>query len=244
MKNVLSVRNLKAGYGGTAVIRGVDLEVNEGEIVALLGPNGAGKSTTLLASAGVLPAMDGQILFLGEKVPGLRPHLVARRGLALVCEQRALFTQMTVRENLRLGATKYGATTAEILGYFPELEPRLDIRAGLLSGGEQQMLALGRALIGRPKLLLIDEMSLGLAPMIVKRLLDFLETVTSSLGASVMLVEQQVESALKISSRAYVLNHGAVVMSGRSSDFLKERAELNKSYFGTSGSAERRSDDR
>jgi branched-chain amino acid transport system ATP-binding protein len=237
MNALLEVRGLTAGYGKTVAIRNVDLTVNEGEIVCILGPNGAGKSTTLLALAGVLPRMAGDITALGSTVIAGRPHLAARRGIALVPEQRALFTQLTVRENLALGARRGGASQDQVLSYFPELSPKLNTKAGLMSGGEQQMLAIGRALGGGPKLLLIDEMSLGLAPVIVKRLLDFLKVVTTTLGGSVLLVEQQVVHALSVSDRAYVLSHGDMVLTGSAADLLKDRSEIDKSYFGTADNA-------
>jgi branched-chain amino acid transport system ATP-binding protein len=237
MTALLEAQGLTAGYGKTAAIRNVDLIVNEGEIVCLLGPNGAGKSTTLLALAGALPRMAGEVTAMGSTVIAGRPYLAARRGIALVPEQRALFTQLTVRENLALGARRGGASQDQVLSYFPELTPKLNTKAGLMSGGEQQMLAIGRALGGGPKLLLIDEMSLGLAPVIVKRLLDFLNVVTTTLGGSVLLVEQQVVHALGVSDRAYVLSHGEMALTGQSADLLKNRAELDKSFFGTSDHA-------
>lgn len=233
MNRILTAAGLTVGYSKAAVVRDVELHVDEGEVVALLGANGAGKSTTMLALAGALPRMGGTVNFLGSAVAPARPHLCARRGLALVPESRALFTQLTVRENLRLGARKAGSTDEQVLDYFPELKPKLNTRAGLLSGGEQQMVVLGRALAGKPRLLLIDEMSLGLAPVIVKRLLGFLSIVTGTFGASVLLVEQQVAHALKVSDRAYVLSHGVIALSGRSDELLANRDELNNSYFGT-----------
>jgi branched-chain amino acid transport system ATP-binding protein len=232
---VLAAKNLTAGYAGVPVVRGLDLEVKAGEVVALLGPNGAGKTTTLLTLAGVLAPIKGHAEVLGERVAGGRPHRVAKRGLALVPDDRAIFFGLTGHENLRLGP---GSRTKDpvgmVLEYFPALEPRLSTRAGLLSGGEQQMLAVGRALSGRPKVLLIDEMSLGLAPVIVQRMLPVVRRIADELGAAVVIVEQHVDLALEVADRAYVLNHGEVVMEGSSTDLLRDRHLLEASYMGMS----------
>lgn len=236
MSAVLETIGLTAGYGSTVVVRGVDLAVDEGEIVCLLGPNGAGKTTTLLTLAGVLPPLGGEARVLGEKVPSAKPHVVARRGAALVPEQRALFYGLTVRENLRLGSRSGGISEDQLLDYFPELRPRLKTRAGSLSGGEQQMLALGRALAGGPRVLLVDEMSLGLAPVIVSRLLGLLRVITSELGASVLLVEQQIEHALGVSDRAYILRNGEVVLQGRSRELRAQSDHLHAAYLGARSS--------
>jgi branched-chain amino acid transport system ATP-binding protein len=231
MTPVLACRELRAGYDGAAVVRGLDLSVQAGEVVALLGPNGAGKTTTLLTLAGVLPAIGGSVELLGEPVTGGRPHLVARRGLSLVPDDRAVFFGLTVRQNLRLGR-RGGSAEDRILELFPELEPRLGMRAGLLSGGEQQMLALGRALLAAPRILLVDELSLGLAPVIVQRLLPVLRHVADEDGVAVLVVEQHVALALGAADRAYVLNHGALILEGAAADLAARPDLLRESYLG------------
>ena len=209
---ILEARQLTAGYGQLAAVRDVDLSLGEGEIVAMLGPNGAGKTTTLLTLAGVLRPLGGQVLWKGE--PTKAPlHRRARAGLALVPEQRSVLMRMSTRDNLRLG--KGGVEPA--LALFPELEPLLGRRAGLLSGGEQQMLTLARALASRPSVLLVDELSLGLAPIIVDRLLEALRRVAREQGVAVLLVEQHARRAVQLADRWYVLRQGTVVDEGDSS---------------------------
>ena len=230
---LLSVRGLRAGYDGLPVVRNLDLHVDEGEVVALLGPNGAGKTTSLLTISGVLATLSGEVRLFGTSTKGRRPHHLARQGLGHVPEDRALFFQLTVRDNLRLGRVGRGRTTKvdRALELFPALEPLLDRRAGLLSGGEQQMLALGRALLGRPKLLMVDEMSLGLAPIVVDRLLPVLRTIATESGCGVLLVEQHVHKALRVADRAVVLNHGDVVMSGTASELVAVGDRVAFSYL-------------
>jgi branched-chain amino acid transport system ATP-binding protein len=234
MTALLSVRGLRAGYDGVPVVRGLDLDVAEGEVVALLGPNGAGKTTSLLTISGVLPAISGEVSLFGRPALGRRPHVLARHGLGHVPEDRALFFQLTVRENLRLGRVgrRRAPNLDRALSLFPALEPLLDRRAGLLSGGEQQMLALGRALLGEPRLLMVDEMSLGLAPIIVDRLLPVLHTIASESGCGVLLVEQHVHKALRVADRAVVLNHGDVVLAGTAADLAAEGELVATSYLG------------
>ena len=233
MSSVIECAGLTAGYSGVPVVRGLDLSVDAGEMVALLGPNGSGKTTTLLTLAGVLPVLDGSARFDGLDVVAGRPHRVARRGLCLVPDDRSIFFDLTARENLRLARRRGGDDPVKItLDYFPALESRLDVRAGLLSGGEQQMLAIARAISRRPKALLVDEMSLGLAPVIVKRLLPVLRKIASELGTAVLLVEQHVDLALQTADRAYVLNHGDLVQSGAAQDLLRQRELIEASYLG------------
>jgi branched-chain amino acid transport system ATP-binding protein len=230
---LLSVEALHAGYLGIPAVRDLSLTVNAGEVVALLGPNGAGKTTTLSTIAGLLEPISGSVRFAGEEITGRPAYKVARLGLSLVPEDRALFYGLTVRENLRLGRGRdSGLGQGELLQMLPELEKCLGRKAGVLSGGEQQMLAVGRALIGRPKLLLVDEMSLGLAPVIVERLLPILRRIATDLETGVLFVEQHIAMALEIADRAYVLNHGDLVLSGSAAELRGRRDLVEASYLG------------
>jgi branched-chain amino acid transport system ATP-binding protein len=229
---LLELDGLSGGYEGVAVVRDLSLNVEPGEVVALLGPNGAGKTTSLLTVSGLLPMIAGDVRVLGRSVRKMAPHKIARLGLAHVPEDRSLFFQLTVAENLRLGAAHGASDLDQALHYFPALEPLMDRRAGLLSGGEQQMLAMGRALTVRPKLLMVDEMSLGLAPIIVERLLPVLRTVADETGAGVLLVEQHVDLALEIADRAYVLSHGDLVLQNDAAYLRANRELLESSYLG------------
>ena len=238
---LLSLRGLTAGYLGVPVIHDVDLTVEPGEVVALLGPNGAGKTTALLAVSGLLPISGGSIEVFGTEVhAGRRPKLsgvwgLARQGLAHVPEDRGLFFDLTGAENLRLGQPRRrsSADLDRVLEWFPALAKILDRKAGLLSGGEQQMLALARAVINRPKLLLVDEMSLGLAPIIVEGLLPVLRSIADETDAGVLVVEQHVSLVLSISDRAYLLNRGRVAHAGSASDIAADAARLEANYLGT-----------
>jgi branched-chain amino acid transport system ATP-binding protein len=233
MTRIAECRGLVAGYAGVPVVRDLDLHVEAGEVVALLGPNGAGKTTTLLTLSGLLKPLSGTVEVLGKRVAAGRPHRVARAGLALVPDDRSLFFGLSARENLRLGARgRHGGVEAMVLDYFPALESRMSTRAGLLSGGEQQMLAIGRALAQNPKVLLIDEMSLGLAPVIVQRMLPVIRRIAADLGTGVLMVEQHIDLALEVADRAYVLNHGALALSGTAAGLAKDRALLETSYLG------------
>ena len=229
---LLEITDLFAGYNGSAVVRGLNLHVDPGEIVALLGPNGAGKTTTLLTTSALNPIMSGDVQVFGRSVNGRRAHVVAREGLAHVLEDRSLFFQLSVRENLTLGAARGTVDIAKALEYFPALAEIQDRRAGLLSGGQQQMLAMARALTSVPKLLMVDEMSLGLAPIIVENLLEILRTIATNTGAGVLLVEQHVHLALGTADRAYIMNHGELVMEGTGAELRANREVLESSYLG------------
>jgi branched-chain amino acid transport system ATP-binding protein len=231
-RRLLEIESLDAGYLGTPVVRGLNLHVAAGEVVALLGPNGAGKTTTLSAIAGLVAPLGGSIRFDGDDIADTPPHRLARAGLSLVPEGRSLFFGMTVREHLKLAKTGDSLPKEELLEFLPELEKCLDRKAGVLSGGEQQMLAVGRALVTRPRLLLVDEMSLGLAPVIVARLLPILRRVASDLGAGVLFVEQHVAKALQLADRAYVLSHGQLVLEGPAAELRKRPDLLKSSYLG------------
>ena len=236
--HALVVRDLSAGYRGVPVVRELNLEVRPGEVVALLGPNGAGKTTTLETIAGLNHPISGTVELSGEKVGGIPAYQLAGRGLALVPEGRALFPGLTVREHLRLAggrggrSRKAGTREDELLEMLPELRKCLGRKAGLLSGGEQQMLAVGRALVTRPRLLLVDEMSLGLAPVIVDRLIPVLRRAADELGSSVLFVEQHVALALEVADRAYVLTHGRIGLEGPAAELRERRELLAASYLG------------
>ena len=229
---VLEVRGLTAGYGGAAVIRNVDITVRRGEVVALLGPNGAGKTTTMRAISGVLRPMAGSVIFLGQDAARLSPQGLARRGLVHVPEGRGIFHSLTVAEHLRIIRAVRGADLARVLEIFPVLGALRDRRAGLLSGGEQQMLALACALARRPALLLADELSLGLAPVVVESLLPRIREFADESGAAVLLVEQHAHVALDIADRAYALAHGEVVLAREARQLRHDRGLLVASYLG------------
>jgi len=227
---------MSAGYGGVAVVRDLDLHVRPGEVVALLGPNGAGKTTTLLTISGLIKPLSGSVSIEGDDVDTRSPYKNARLGLAHVAEDRSLFFQLTVEENLKLGLRGRGDRSGALdhaLELLPALKPLMSRRAGLLSGGEQQMLAMARALASRPKLLLVDEMSLGLAPIIVERLLPIVRDVASETGAGVLIVEQHVHMALEVVDRAYVMNRGRLSMQGTAAELKENQDLLLASYMGS-----------
>jgi branched-chain amino acid transport system ATP-binding protein len=231
---VLEVADMSAGYNGSPVVRDITIAVGAGEIVALLGANGAGKTTTLSAIAGLIKPLSGTITLGGVSIVGRPAYKLAREGVALVPEDRALFAELTTRENLRVAGVRGRARESEdqILELLPELKKCLNRKAGLLSGGEQQMLAVGRALVGRPRLLIVDEMSLGLAPVVVERLLPVLRDVANTLNTAVLVVEQHVQLAMEVASRAYVLAHGRLTLEGNTEDLKSSESLIAASYFG------------
>jgi ABC-type branched-subunit amino acid transport system ATPase component len=239
---VLAIERLTTGYEDAAVIRDLDLTVGDGEVVALLGANGAGKTTTLRAISGVVRPMAGRIELAGRDLAGVSISGRARKGIAHVPENRGLFFGLTVAEHLRLGHRGERLDADSAYRYFPTLVGLRDRRCGLLSGGEQQMLAVARALARHPKLLLLDELSLGLAPLIVKRLLPVVRYYAADTGCAVLLVEQHIQLALTIADRGYVLSHGEVVLSDRAEALRRNRELLMASYFGERSGAFARDD--
>ncbi len=229
---VLSVENVSAGYAGAEVIRKISITVGSGEVVALFGPNGAGKTTTLRVVSGIIRPSRGTVCFSGADLAKQSPTLRARAGIAHVPEGRGIFFGLTVAEHFRLGYRGEHIDPAVVYEYFPALEPLKDRRAGLLSGGEQQMLAVGRALGRRPKLLLLDELSLGLAPLLVERLLPVVRAYAQHSGCAVLLVEQHVQLATEIADRCYVLSHGDIVLHETGERLMRDPSLLVASYVG------------
>jgi branched-chain amino acid transport system ATP-binding protein len=234
---LLAADNLELAYGELAVCRGISLEVNEGEIVALIGANGAGKSTTLRAIAGLMTPRNGSIIFRGQDITALPSHERTHLGIALVPEGRRVFPFLTVRENLELGGFKNRKDGAKVRGMieqvfemFPRLRERSSQNAGTLSGGEQQMLVLGRAMMSEPKLLCLDEPSLGLAPVVVRDIFRTIRSINAS-GTSVLLVEQNARYALETASRGYVLQTGSIMVSGPCAELAKD-ARVREAYLG------------
>ena len=235
MTALLEACGLHAGYGATDVLHGIDLTVAEGGITALLGANGAGKTTTLRAISGMIRAR-GEIRLTGERMDGCRTETIARRGVAHVPDGRGTFRELTVEENLRLGsytrpAREAAAGFERVFGYFPKLQERLRQQAGTLSGGEQQMLAIARALLLRPRLLLLDEPSFGLAPLVVREIFAIMRRVRDVEGVGILLVEQNAALALDLADHAYLLETGRVVMSGTARDLGADEA-VRRSYLG------------
>jgi len=232
-ERLLAITGLHCGYDGVAVVRDLTLHVDAGEVVALLGPNGAGKTTTLMTVSGMGEIISGSVEVMGAPVPRLRQaHGVARRGVVHVPENRGVFFQLTVRENLQLAKTSGKVELDRAVEFFPALGPLMNRRGGLLSGGEQQMLAIGRAIVAEPKLLMVDEMSLGLAPVIYEELMPVVRRIADETDAGILLVEQHVDLALEVADRGYVLSHGDLAMSGPASELLADRALLDASYLG------------
>lgn len=237
MSIALHLENLDVSYGAIQALRGVDVTVNQGEIVTLIGANGAGKSTLLRAASGMVRAKSGRVEFLGEDISRLSIASIVSRGLIHCPEGRRIFANMTVKENLELGAylrsDKHGIADdyERALTYFPRLRERLAQSAGTLSGGEQQMLAIGRSLMSRPKLLMLDEPSLGLAPILVQEIFRIIVTINAESGTSILLVEQNANQALAVANRAYVLETGTITLSGNAAD-LKSNPDVQKAYLG------------
>jgi len=238
---VLETRGLSCGYGTSVVVRDLDLRVDGGEVVTLLGANGAGKTTTLLTLAGVLPALSGDVVVLDERVERWPAPRIAQLGATLIPDDRGLFPKLTVRENLALARPRRHRTGSDPLALFPELRQRWRTPAGLLSGGQQQMLAIARALARQPRLLLVDELSFGLAPIAVQRLLPVVRTVADETGAGVLLVEQHVHLGLAIAERAYVLSRGRLTLAGSAADLRDDVSLLHASYLGDIDAAPERS---
>jgi branched-chain amino acid transport system ATP-binding protein len=237
MTVVLATRSLSCGYGPSVVVRDLTIHVDQGELVALLGANGAGKTTTLLTLAGVLPPAGGEVDVLGRRVDGWNAAKLANNGVVMVPDDRGLFPKLTVRENLTVARPRKhrGPDPLEL---FPELQTRRATPAGLLSGGQQQMLAIARALLRSPRVLLVDELSLGLAPLVVARLLPILRDLVEATGCGVLLVEQHVHLALAVAHRAYVLSHGSLALAGDAADLRDNVELLHDSYLGAVASTE------
>ncbi|PIT78732.1 ABC transporter ATP-binding protein [Limnohabitans sp. B9-3] len=235
-KVLLKVSDLKVGYGGIQAVKGVSFEVRQGELVSLIGSNGAGKTTTMNAITGLLPLGGGQIVLAGQNISGLGPWNLVQQGLAMVPEGRGVFTRMTILENLQMGAylrDDKAAITDDIervFTTFPRLKERRDQLAGTLSGGEQQMLAMGRALMSRPQMLLLDEPSMGLSPIMVDKIFEVICEVSAQ-GVTILLVEQNASRALQIADRGYVMESGVITLSGPAQDLLHD-PKVRAAYLG------------
>ena len=232
---MLELRDVCTFYGNIPALHGISLKVNEGEIVTLIGANGAGKSTVLNTVSGLLHPRSGSVRFLEQDLKGVAPHKVVERGLAQVPEGRRIFLQMTVEENLEMGAytqpgSSIAAGIADVYKRFPRLEERRGQVAGTLSGGEQQMLAVGRALMSRPKLLMLDEPSMGLAPLLVEQIFDIIKEL-HGMGTTILLVEQNAQAALSVADRAYVLETGRISLSGTGAELMASD-QVRKAYLG------------
>jgi branched-chain amino acid transport system ATP-binding protein len=234
---MLKVNNIYVRYGTLVALRGVSIEVNQGEIVTIVGPNGAGKSTLLLTISGILMPAEGSVCLDGKTIDGMIPEAITRKGISLVPEGRHVFARLTVAENLRMGLTiRKDKMQAEedyekILNLFPKLKDRLNSPGGRLSGGEQQMLVIGRAMLTKPKIMTIDEPSLGLAPLVVDNVWQVLTELRQKEGLTLLIVEQSTERALQASDRIYVLRNGKIQLSGRSNE-LADGTAIKQAYFG------------
>ncbi|MDI9407944.1 MAG: ABC transporter ATP-binding protein [Candidatus Pacebacteria bacterium] len=236
---ILSLQNVETFYGNIQALRGVSLEVNAGEIVALIGANGAGKSTLLMTICGHPQPRRGSVKFKGKELVGQTTYQIMRHGIAQVPEGRRIFPKMSVLENLAIGATladhkHYAKDLQEVFDIFPILAKRQSQRAGTLSGGEQQMLAIGRALMSRPELLLLDEPSLGIAPLIIKQIFNTIKMLNRERGMTILLIEQNALQALKIAHRGYVLQQGEIVMTGAADQIMSD-PRVQAAYLGTGG---------
>ena len=235
MSTILKVEDINVYYGAIHAIKGVSFEVNQGEIITLIGANGAGKSTVLNTVSGLLTSKTGSIVFDGQNLHGVAPHKVVARGLAQVPEGRRVFLQMSVEENLEMGAytrpnSEIAPGIADVYERFPRLKERRTQVAGTLSGGEQQMLAMGRALMSKPKLLMLDEPSMGLAPILVEQIFDIIKELHKA-GTTILLVEQNAQAALSVADRGYVLETGKIVTSGTGTELLAS-PEIKRAYLG------------
>jgi branched-chain amino acid transport system ATP-binding protein len=234
---MLKLENVVAGYGNIVALRGISLEVNEGEIITLIGANGAGKSTTLMTISGIVAAREGKITFLDQEIQNKSPETTVKMGLSQVPEGRHIFPQLTVQENLDMGAFLRRDTDGikkdmqNCFDLFPILASRRSQAGGTLSGGEQQMLAVARALMTRPKLLLLDEPSMGLAPLVIKQIFDIIKEINRERGVTVFLVEQNANQALHIADRGYVLENGTITLAGKAQDLLNN-SDIRKAYLG------------
>lgn len=234
--SLIALEGLQVAYGGIRAVKGISLEVRAGELVCLIGANGAGKTTTLRAITGMLHPAAGRIVYDGRDIAGLKSHMIARQGLALVPEGRGVFAQLTIEENLAMGAyarrdrAGVAADIERAFALFPRLKERRRQTAGTLSGGEQQMLAISRALMSRPKLLLLDEPSMGLAPLMVERIFEVVRSISAE-GVTMLLVEQNARLALEVSHRGYVLESGLVTLSGEASSLLHD-PRIREAYLG------------
>lgn len=237
MGEILQIKDLQVSYGGIDAVRGISFNVKEGEIVTLIGANGAGKSSTLRAISGLVKVKGGSILFNGEEIRGLDPTAIVSKGLMMVPEGRKIFPNLTVLENLRIGAylrkDQLDEDIEMVYNLFPRLRERSWQAGGTLSGGEQQMLAVGRALMGRPKLLMMDEPSLGLAPIVVQGIFDIIQQIHEA-GTTVLLIEQNANMALHVADRAYVIENGRISMEGSGKELLEDES-VKAAYLGTAG---------
>ncbi|MEQ1861722.1 MAG: ABC transporter ATP-binding protein [Chthoniobacteraceae bacterium] len=234
---MLEIRDLHVNYGAISALHGISLDLKQGEIVTLIGANGAGKSTTLRAISGLVKPRSGRIDFEGEEIAGLPPHLIVRRGLAQAPEGRMVFANLSVMENLKMGAYRrsdrenFAKDYDYVFSIFPRLKERAKQTAGTLSGGEQQMLAIGRALMSKPKCLMLDEPSLGIAPILVRTIFEKIVEINRELGLTILLVEQNANLALEISNRGYVLETGRIILSD-SAAALRDNPEVRECYLG------------